>query len=189
ESARFTSGLATVYPPTSITGSGDHEDLARGFPVGERFHSASVIRLADSKPVELGHQAQADGGWRIYLFADASDPRGTDSAASRLCEVLADSSDSLVVRATPDEADPDSIIDVRAVFQPDRRDSDITQMPPLLSSRRVRYGLTDYVKVFCTCGGTLPNIYAQRHVNRRDGEIGVVRPDHYVAEVLPMDAC
>src|SRR5699024_8362993 len=38
ESARFTSGFATVYPRTLITGSGDHEHLARGFPVGERFH-------------------------------------------------------------------------------------------------------------------------------------------------------
>lgn len=188
ESARFTSGFATVYPPTSITGSGDHEDLARGFPVGERFHSASVIRLADSKPVELGHQAQADGRWRIYLFADASDPRGTDSAASRLCEFLAESSDSPVVRATPDEADPDSIIDVRAVFQADPRDIDITQMPPLLRPRKGRYGLIDYEKVFCTGRGTMPDIFEQRHVNRRDGAIVVVRPDQYVAEVLPLDA-
>ena len=188
ESARFTSGFATVYPPTLITGAGERQDLARGFPVGERFHSAPVIRLADSKPVELGHQAKADGRWRIYLFADAADPRGTDSAAARLCEFLAESSDSPVARATPAAADLDSIIDVRAVIQADPRDLDITQMPPLLRPRKGRYGLIDYEKVFCTGGGTMPDIFEQRHVNRRDGAIVVVRPDQYVAEVLSLDA-
>ncbi|WP_167198644.1 FAD-dependent monooxygenase [Brevibacterium pigmentatum] len=187
ESARFTSGFATDYPPNMITGTGDHEDLAKGFPVGERFHSAPVIRLADARPVEIGHQAEADGRWRIYLFADSIDPRSSDSAASRLCEFLAESSDSPVVRATPAAADPDSSIDVRAVFQADHRDLDITQLPPLLRPRKGRYGLIDYEKVFCTGRGKAPDIFDQRRVNRRDGAIVVVRPDQYVAEVLPLD--
>ena len=187
ESARFTSGFATDYPPTMITGTGESQDLARGFPVGERFHSAPVIRLADSKPVELGHQAKADGRWRIYLFGDSADPRGTGSAASRLCEFLSESSGSPVVRATPDEADRDSIIDVRAVFQADHRDLDITQLPSLLRPRKGRYGLVDYEKVFCTGSGKTPDIFEQRRVDRRDGAMVIVRPDQYVAEVLPLD--
>lgn len=187
ESARFTSGFATDYPPTMITGSGDHEGLASGFPVGERFHSAPVIRLADASPVELGHQAEADGRWRIYLFADAADPRSADSAASRLCEFLAESPGSPIVRATPGEDDPDSFVDVRAVFQADHRDLDITQLPSLLRPRKGRYGLIDYEKVFCTGDGTTPDIFERRRIDRRRGATVVVRPDQYVAEVLPLD--
>ncbi len=53
-----------------------HQHLAKGFPIGMRFHSAPVVRLADAKPVQLGHAARADGAWRIYVFADARPTRG-----------------------------------------------------------------------------------------------------------------
>jgi phenol 2-monooxygenase len=39
-----------------------------------RFHSAPVIRVADAKPVHLGHAVKADGRWRIFAFAGAEDP-------------------------------------------------------------------------------------------------------------------
>ena len=69
---RFTAGVATRYSPTMITAAGAAQHLAPGFPVGMRFHSAPVIRLADAKPMQLGHVARADGAWRVYVFADRS---------------------------------------------------------------------------------------------------------------------
>ena len=57
-----------------ITAEAAYQHLAKGFPVGMRFHSAPVIRLADAKPMHLGHVAQADGAWRLYIFADRTDP-------------------------------------------------------------------------------------------------------------------
>ena len=57
-----------------------------------RFHSAPVIRLADAKPMQLGHVARADGAWRVYVFADRERaprraavgvPRFVDRSASR----------------------------------------------------------------------------------------------------------
>src|SRR3712207_173469 len=63
EQGRFTAGVATHYQPSLITGVATHQDLAAGFPIGERFHSAAVVRLADAKPMQLGHVAQADGRW------------------------------------------------------------------------------------------------------------------------------
>ena len=71
---RFTAGVATKYGPSMITAEPLFEHLAEGFPVGMRFHSAKVTRLADAKPVHLGHAARADGAWRLYVFADRSDP-------------------------------------------------------------------------------------------------------------------
>ena len=44
-----------------ITAEATHQHLAEGFPVGMRLHSAPVVRLADAKPVQLGHVAEADG--------------------------------------------------------------------------------------------------------------------------------
>src|SRR5204863_6477466 len=85
---RFTAGVATRYAPSMITAEPTHQDLAAGFPVGMRFHSAPVVRLADAKPVHLGHVARADGAWRIYLFADGADPTSVGSRVRELCRFL-----------------------------------------------------------------------------------------------------
>ena len=76
---RFTAGVATRYAPSMITAEATFQHLAEGFPVGMRFHSAPVVRLADAKPIQLGHAARADGAWRIYVFADRDDPTGENS--------------------------------------------------------------------------------------------------------------
>ena len=76
KSGRYTAGVATHYPPaTVLTAEATHQALAKGFTIGMRFHSAPVVRLADAKPMQLGHAARADGAWRIYAFADASGER------------------------------------------------------------------------------------------------------------------
>ena len=110
---RFTAGVATRYAPSMVTAGAKFQHLAEGFPVGMRFHSAPVVRLADAKPVHLGHVAHADGAWRLYMFADRNDPTGADSRARELCEFLA-SDASPIQRFTPESADRDSVIDVRA---------------------------------------------------------------------------
>jgi phenol 2-monooxygenase (NADPH) len=76
KSGRYTAGVATHYgaanvPTTVLTAKPTHQALAKGFTIGMRFHSAAVVRLADAKPMQLGHAARADGAWRIYAFADA----------------------------------------------------------------------------------------------------------------------
>ena len=52
---RYTAGTATHYKPSVLTGAASYQHLAQGLIVGKRFHSAPVIRLADAKPVHLGH--------------------------------------------------------------------------------------------------------------------------------------
>jgi phenol 2-monooxygenase (NADPH) len=89
QQGRFTAGVATRYAPSLITADGEFQHLAEGFPVGMRFHSAPVVRLADAKPLHLGHVAQADGVWWLYVFVDRHDPAGSDSWARGLCEFLA----------------------------------------------------------------------------------------------------
>jgi phenol 2-monooxygenase len=183
---RFTAGVATRYAPSMITAEASSQDLAAGFPVGMRFHSAPVIRLADARPVHLGHVARADGAWRLYVFADRAEPTSPDSRVRALCEFLA-SDASPIARSTPKGADPDSVIDVRAVFQQGHRDVGVDALPPVLLPRKGRLGLVDYEKAFCPDPGR-GDVFDLRGVDRDRGCIVVVRPDQYVAHVLPLDA-
>jgi phenol 2-monooxygenase (NADPH) len=184
KSGRYTAGVATHYPPaTVLTAAATHQALAKGFTIGMRFHSAPVVRIADAKPMHLGHAARADAAWRIYAFADASGKR-----LRALAGFLADSPASPLRRFTPKGAEPDSVIDVRAVFQQGHRAIDVASLPPTLLPRKGRFGLIDYEKA---CSADLrngPDIFDLRGIDRANGAMVIVRPDQYVAHVLPLDA-
>jgi phenol 2-monooxygenase len=184
---RFTAGVETRYRPSLLTGAPKHQQLAKGFPIGMRFHSAPVIQLGDAKRVHLGHVVKADGRFRLFILADPC--RGAPSERVRaLCQFLTDSPQSPLKRYTPPNADVDSIIDVRAVFQEGHREFNPEDMPPLLLPRKGRYGLKDYEKVFCAEPDSVTNIFDMRSVDRQRGCVIVVRPDQYVAHILPLDA-
>ena len=184
---RYTAGTATHYTPSLLTGSDDHQHLAAGFVVGTRFHSAPVIRLADAKPVQLGHVGGADGRFRIFAFAGSGDPTAAGSAIRRLCDFLSQDRASPLRRYTRPGEDIDAVIDVRAVFQQAHRALALEAMPALLLPRKGRYGLHDYEKIFCADTGSGHDIFAMRGIDRTAGCIVVVRPDQYVAQVLPID--
>ena len=181
---RFTAGVATKYGPSIITADVMFQHLAEGFPVGMRFHSAPVVRLADAKPVHLGHVARADGAWRIYIFADRSDPTSRHSHFGELCEFLG-SEASPIKRFTPAGADPDAVIDVRAIFQQGHRDLAVAKMPAILLPKKGKFGLIDYEKMFCR-DPKAEDIFELRGVNRETGCMVVVRPDQHVSHVLPL---
>ncbi|MCG2624108.1 FAD-binding monooxygenase [Arthrobacter sp. I2-34] len=188
EGGRFTAGFATDYAPSMITGNDTHEHLAKGFPIGERFHSAPVIRLADAKPLGLGHVAQADGRWRLYAFADSARADAADSRLAAFCRFLAESPDSPVRRFTPAGADPDAVFDLRAVYQQGHRELDINQLPELLLPKKGLFGLVDYEKAFTPDLKSGIDIFDERGIDRLQGAVVAVRPDQYVANVLPLDA-
>jgi hypothetical protein len=50
-----------------------------------------------------------------------------------------------------------------------------------------RFGLIDYEKAFCQDLKSGDNIFDQRGIDRSAGCIVVVRPDQFVANVLPLD--
>ncbi|UWU89021.1 FAD-binding monooxygenase [Bradyrhizobium sp. CB1015] len=184
---RYTAGTATHYRPSVLTGAATHQHLAQGLIVGKRFHSAPVIRLTDAKPVHLGHAAEADGRFRIYAFSPAENPATSGSAIRALCNFLAESRKSPVRRYTPLGADIDSVIDLRAVFQQDHRELAIEAMPPMLLPGKGRYGLYDYEKMFCPDLKSGHDVFTMRGIDRAAGCMVVVRPDQYVATVLPID--
>jgi phenol 2-monooxygenase len=177
---RYTAGVATRYRPGMLTGEPAYQALASGFAIGTRFHSSPVIRVADAKPVQLGHAARADGRWRLYAFADES-----RNALDGLCEYLSSSPDSAMQGITPQNTDPDSVLDLRAVLQQSHGEVRLGELPTLLP-RKGRYGLVDYEKIFTNDAAT--DIFDERGIDRERGALVVVRPDQFVAHVLPLDA-
>jgi phenol 2-monooxygenase len=182
---RYTAGTATRYAPSALTGTGEHQALAQGFPIGMRFHGAPVIRLADAKPMLLGEALEADGRWRLFAFAGRGDDGGPEGGLATLCRAL---SDDVLPRFTPAGDDIDSVIDVRAVFQHGHRDLALGALPPLLLPAKGRLGLRDYEKAFCPDLKAGADIFDLRGIDRARGCVVVVRPDQYVAHVLPLQA-
>jgi 2-polyprenyl-6-methoxyphenol hydroxylase-like FAD-dependent oxidoreductase len=185
---RFTAGMGTHYQPSMIRGADTHQQLATGFIVGTRFHSAPVVRITDAKPVELGHAGKADGRWRLYAFAGANDPQDTSGGVHALCRFLQDAPDSPLRKYTRPGQDMDAVFDVRAIFQQPHRELAIESMPTLLLPPKGRYGLLDYEKVFSPDLKNGQDIFDLRGVNRAQGALVVVRPDQYIAHVLPLGA-
>ncbi|RYF19012.1 MAG: FAD-binding protein [Comamonadaceae bacterium] len=185
---RFTAGMGTHYRPSVICGEATHQQLAKSFVIGTRFHSAPVVRITDAKPFHLGHAGKADGRWRLYAFAGANDHLDAGAGVRALCKFLEESPDSPVRRYTRAGEDIDAVFDLRAIFQQDHRELAIEAMPPLLLPRKGRHGLRDYEKVFCPDLKNGPDIFDLRGVDRQQGALVVVRPDQYVAHVLPLGA-
>ncbi|HEX5728221.1 FAD-binding monooxygenase [Microbacterium sp.] len=185
--AEFPSGFMTQYGPSAIVGAASHQALAAGFPLGKRFKSVEVVRVCDGKAVHLGHPAKADGRWRIYAFADA--PAAGEPSALAEWAAWMSSPDSPVARHTPVGADVDAVFDVKAIYQQGFEDVDIAKVPELFLPRTGPLGLTDWEKVYAAAPSawTTADIFAERELSR-DGVVVVVRPDQYVADVLPLTA-
>lgn len=184
----FTCGLTIQYERSALTGAPTHQHLATGFEIGKRFHSAPVVRLADAKPMHLGHCIEADARLRLFLFAPAGDAGQPGGTVATLCDWLEHDASSPIVRHTAPGEDVDAVIDTRAVFQQGFRALDFGAMPTLLRPRVGRYGLTDYEKVFCADLKRGDDIFAMRGIDRAAGCIVVVRPDQHVGHVLPLHA-
>ena len=182
---RYTAGVETRYDPALLTGPDTHHALAMGYPAGMRFHSAPVICLGDAKPLHLGHTLKADGRWRLMAFAAQGDKGQSGGGIAQLCGYMAD---RLLPRYTPEGADIDSVIDLRAVFQSPHREMRLEALPPLLLPRKGKYGLIDYEKAFCPDLKNGPDIFDHRGIDRSRGSLLIVRPDQFVAQVLPLDA-
>lgn len=181
--AEFPAGFMTQYAPSMVVAEAKHQDLASGFPIGKRFKSAPVRRVCDTNPVQLGHLAEADGKWRMYVFADPA-RAGEPSAVTDLARWLTEAPDSPLV-TTPDGLDPDAWFDVKVIYQQDHTGINITSVPAVFTPQVGPFGLTNLAKVF----GADPqeDIFEARGLDR-SGAVVVVRPDQYVANVLPLTA-
>ncbi|MDV2975596.1 UNVERIFIED_CONTAM: FAD-binding monooxygenase [Actinomycetes bacterium ARC8] len=182
--AEFPAGFMTEYAQSSLTAGKDYQELAAGFPMGKRFRSSQVMRLADANPKHLGHHHRADGRYRIYVFADQL-PIGQSQKIADLSSWLLEDERSPLVRFTPKGADTDALFDVKVVYQQEYTTMNVNDAPKVFRPNIGDFGLMDYEKVYTTLEGS--DIFEERQISR-DGAIVIVRPDMYVASILPLDA-
>ena len=185
---RFTAGTAIQYYPSIISSNAKHQHLASGLKIGMRFHSAPVIRVADVKPIELGHTIRADGRWRFFIFANSDKPENPISTTNALINFLNNNEKSPIVKFTKADEDIDSIFDVRVIFQQPYRKINLEKINPFLLPQKGKLGLRDYEKVFCIDSKNGEDIYKMRKINTEKGCLVVVRPDQHIANILPLGA-
>lgn len=143
--------------------------------------------VSDGNRVHLGHHARADGRWRIYAFADRP-AAGQPSQMAKLGEWLA-SDASPLAQFTPKDADIDAVFDLKAIYQQPFEEVELAHVPEVFRPKTGPFGLTDWEKVFAASPSawTKQDIFEERGLSR-DGVIVVVRPDQYVAHILPLTA-
>ncbi len=182
EHGRYTAGVTVRYKPSNLTTDDTWQHLAPGFPIGMRFHSAPVVRLADGKPMHLGHVQQTDARWLLLVFAGGDTSSDQLGQLNHFCPSIAKTLSDL----TPDNLAPDGVIDLRAVVQTHHQNLNITDFPELLFPPKGNLGLRDYEKAFCP-DPSQPDVFDMRNIDRADGCVVLVRPDQYVAGIWPVD--
>ena len=180
QTAEFPAGFMTEYTESMLTSDHEHQALAAGFPIGKRFKSVQTTRVADAVPIHLGHHHRADGRYRVYAFADRSGEQ-----LARWADWMLENEASPIRRFTPEGKDIDSLFDVKAVMQQPHREVRIEELSKLFLPASGPLGMTDYEKIYAANPGE--DIFDIRELSR-DGVVVVVRPDQYVAAILPLDA-
>ncbi|SJM71352.1 FAD-dependent monooxygenase [Gulosibacter sp. 10] len=178
----FAAGHSTEYQESLITEGPEHQRLATGFPLGKRFKSARVMRRADAYDLHLGHTHEADGCFRVYVFADR-DGLAADSPLRRWADWVLRSPESPANRYPLRDGTRDSAFDIKVVYQQALSEFAFDDAHPLFKPETGPYRLRDYSKVFAV----LPeeDVFDLRGIDR-DGAVVVVRPDQYVSAVLPL---
>ena len=181
----FPMGFMTQYPQNQIVAGTEHQHLAKGFPIGKRFKSAEVIRRADNRWRHLGHLHEADGRWRVYVFADAAAPAIAETMTADFAQWWESSADSPRVTYTPHGGDTDAIFDTKVIYQQDYTEVEPADVPAVFKPIKTPLGLIDVNQIFASGHGR--DIFRDRDIHR-EGAIVVVRPDHYVAGIFPLQA-
>lgn len=94
----------------------------------------------------------------------------------------------LIARVTPADADADAVIDAKVIYQESFDEVEQLASPELFLPKTGPLGLMDWEKVYSAA----PNAWCRTDIFdecelSRDGVVVVVRPDQYVAAVLPLD--
>lgn len=200
----FPAGFRTEYPESLLVASDAKQELATGYPLGKRFKSYRVMRRSDAHDVHLGHLHEADGRWRIYVFADEPKADAPDSKVRAFGDWLGNSPDSPVVRHTKDGDDINSVFDVKVIYQQPHREFELGDAPEIFRPRVGKLQLEDKNEVFGIIhhpgvdekrDSVVPmttnmfqkeDIFEARGISR-DGAVVVVRPDMYVAHITSLE--
>ena len=180
--AEFPAGFMTEYKPSMIISGRARQELATGYPLGKRFKSYEAVRRCDAVPLHIGHQQEADGRWRVYVFADAAAP-GEDGPVADFARWWAEAPDSPAVRHTRPGDDLNTLFDAKVIYRQPHRSYDITDVPAGFRPKNGPFQVEDWNQVWSAVPGD--SIFGARGISE-DGAIVIVRPDQYVADIQPL---
>ena len=181
----FPMGFMTQYPKNQIVAGLEHQHLATGFPIGKRFKSTEVMRRADNRWRQLGHLHEADGRWRVYVFADKAAPTTSGTTTADFAQWWLNDAESPRVKYTPHNSDTDAIFDTKVIYQQDYTQVEPGDVPAVFKPIKTPLGLVDVNQIFASGHGR--DIFRDREIHK-EGAIVIVRPDQYVAGIFPLSA-
>lgn len=181
----FPMGFMTHYPKNQIIAGIEHQHLAAGFVIGKRFKSTEVMRRADNRWRQIGHLHEADGRWRVYVFADSAAPAAYGTLTSDFAQWWQNDSKSPRVKYTPNAGDTDATFDTKVIYQQDYAEVEPGNVPAAFKPIKEPFSLVDVNQIFASGHGR--DIFRDRAIHR-DGAIVIVRPDQYVSGVFPLTA-
>lgn len=183
KTAEFPAGFMTEYQPSMITSTAEHQNLATGFPIGKRFRSAEVMRRLDAYVRHLGHEHKADGRYRLYVFADDA-PVQEQSTVDALAEKLLHDPRSPFVQFRKEGDDISTLIEPNVIYQSEYTTFTCPEVPEIFRPPVGELGLDYWEKIYSVIPEN--NIFDVRGISK-DGTVVIVRPDQYVAAVLPLN--
>ena len=183
KTAEFPAGFMTEYQPSMITSTTEHQNLATGFPIGKRFRSAEVMRRLDAYVRHLGHEHKADGRYRLYVFADDA-PVQEKSTVDALAEKLLHDPRSPFVQFRKEVDDISTLIEPNVIYQSEYTTFTCPEVPEIFRPPVGELGLDYWEKIYSVIPEN--NIFDVRGISK-DGAVVIVRPDQYVAAVLPLN--
>lgn len=181
----FPMGFMTQYPKNQIVAGTEHQHLAAGFPIGKRFKSTEVMRRADNRWRQLGHLHEADGRWRVYVFADGAAPATTATPTADFAHWWLNDAASPRTKYTPLNGDTDAVFDTKVIYQQDYTEVEPGHVPAVFKPIKTPLGLIDVNQIFAS--GLGRDIFRDREIDKA-GAIVVVRPDQYVSGIFPLSA-
>ncbi|GAA6041366.1 hypothetical protein JCM8097_007687 [Rhodosporidiobolus ruineniae] len=189
--ARWASGTAVHYHPNLLIEPSPSSSLAPGLPHGERFESHMVVAIADARPWHLADRFVSDGRWRVVFFA--GDIR-LPFQQEKLHSVAAyfSSPSSPLVRFTPSNTDPDSVIEFLTVIANPRTSVEPNAFPDVLWPPKGPYGSRAYDKLYADDASPVTptqrgEIYRNLGIDPTVGCLVVVRPDQTVSLVCGLE--
>ncbi|KAF5594958.1 phenol 2-monooxygenase [Fusarium pseudocircinatum] len=184
ETGRYTAGMATKYKPSVLTSLDESDNsIASGLTVGMRFPSAPVVRLSDTKPMQLNKTLAADGRWHVLTFCSG------DFATKGLHDVAKEFV-NLMKMFTPTGAPADKVFSHTLLIKAERKTIEIDQLPGVFFPHTGPYNLRNVHRVFVDdtspymlgCG----QAFSKYGIDAEQGAIVVVRPDLYTARLLSL---
>ena len=157
-----------------------------------RLHHRQALQVRSRGP-GLRHQPAAarpprHGGRplaHLRLRRRRTRPARAPSPTTDLAEWTGANAPDSPLAATPEGADRDAWFDVKVIYQQDHTSVDIGAVPAVFKPQVGPFRLTYYEKVYAT--DPAADIFELRGLDR-GGVVVVVRPDQYVANVLPLTA-